>query len=197
MKKIAITGNIGSGKTWVCALFERMGIPVFYSDTEAKKLYDIPKIKSQITQRLGDACYDQHGQLNRAYLAQLIFQNDEARRFVERTLYPALTNWFTEWCDQQNAPYVLFESALVFEKHLEGLFDAVIMVSAPESTRIHRVMRRDRCDENAIRSRIQRQWPEEKKIIRSQYIIRHDNDDDEAKLLQQVRHIDACIRSDI
>ena len=60
MKKIAITGNIGSGKTWVCALFERMGIPVFYSDTEAKKLYDIPKIKSQITQRLGDACYDQH-----------------------------------------------------------------------------------------------------------------------------------------
>ncbi len=197
MKRIAITGNIGSGKTWVCALFERLGVPVFYSDTETKKLYALPEIKPIITQRLGDSCYDEQGQLNRAFLAQLIFHNDADRRFVEQTLYPKLTEWFSEWCKKQNAPYVLFESALIFEKKLEGLFDAVIMVSASDSTRIRRVTQRDHCDETVVRDRMKRQWAEKLKIDRSQYLILHDSDDDDDELMRQILHIDACIKDEI
>lgn len=194
MKKIAITGNIGSGKSWVCALFERMGIPVFYSDTEAKKLYNLPEVKSQIIEKFGDSCYNENGYLNRLFLAELIFHDDKAQLFVERTLYPILMKRFSDWCQKHNTPYVLFESALIFEKGLESFFDAVIMVSASESTRIRRVMQRDHCDENAVRSRIQRQWPENDKVIRSQYVIRHDNDEEDEELMEQVSRIDAIFR---
>ena len=187
MKRVAITGNIGSGKSWVCELFrQHLGIPVYNSDEAAKRMYFLPEVRQQLMQRFGDSFYLSDTELNRKLIAELIFSNEKAQRDLEGILYPALFVDFEQWMTKQDAPYVLFESALVFEKRLEKRFDAVVMVSASETTRLRRVMEREHCDEDAVRARMAKQWPEEGKRLLADYVIWHENDDEDDALLEQI-----------
>ena len=174
MKKIGITGNIGSGKSYVCKMFENLGIPVFYSDDETKKLYLIPSVKKLIINRFGQEVYFDDGTLNRKLLSYHLFKNEEAMRFIEAVLYPALNQHFDEWCKQQKSPYVLYESAILFEKNYQKFFDMIIFVSAPEDIRLQRVMKRDDCTEENVRSRMRLQLSEETKITKADFVIHND-----------------------
>ena len=174
MRKIGITGNIGSGKSYVCKMFENLGIPVFYSDDETKKLYLIPTVKELIINRFGQEVYFEDGTLNRKLLSYHLFKNEEAMRFIESVLYPALNQHFDEWCEQQKTPYVLYESAILFEKDYGKYFDKIIFVSAPEDIRLQRVMKRDDCSEENVRSRMRLQLDEETKISKTDYVIYND-----------------------
>lgn len=190
MKKIAITGNIGSGKSWVCELWaQRLGIPVYNSDTAAKQMYFVPEVRKKLVERFGNAIYLSDTEIDRRYLADLVFHDETAQRDLEGILYPALFFDFEQWMAKQNAPYVLFESALVFEKRLEKQFDAIIMVSASEATRLRRAMLRDHCDEATIRARMAKQWPEEGKRLLADYVIWHENDDEDEALMEQIMHV--------
>ena len=190
MKKVAITGNIGSGKSWVCELFKRhLGIPVYHSDDAAKQMYFQPDVRQQLVQRFGPSFYLSDTELNRKRIADLIFSDESAQLDLEGILYPALFVDFAQWTAQQQAPYVLFESALVFEKRLEKRFFAVVMVSASEATRLRRAMLRDRCDEATVRARMAKQWPEEGKRLLADYVIWHENDDEDEALMAQIREV--------
>ena len=194
-KKIAITGNIGCGKSWVSALFESEGIPVFYSDDEAKKLYYRPEIMETMKQRFGEEIYQSDGLINKSLLSQIIFSDAEARIFVEHTLYPTLNRCFDEWASQQETPFVLYESALIFEKHLEGMFDAVVLVTASEETRLRRVMLRDHCSEEAVRARMANQWCETDKLAEADLIIYHEHDNEDGFLREQIKTVISEISS--
>lgn len=176
MKRVGITGNIGSGKSYVCKMFERLGIPVFYSDDETKKLYLIPSVKEQIIKRFGEEVYFEDGTLNRKLLSYHLFKNEEAMKFIESVLYPALNQHFDEWCEQQTSPYVLYESAILFEKNYGKYFDKIIFVSAPEDIRLQRVMKRDDCTEENVRSRMRLQMSEENKLSKADFVIYNDGD---------------------
>lgn len=176
MKKVGITGNIGSGKSYVCKMFEKLGIPVFYSDDETKKLYLIPSVKELIVNRFGKEVYFEDGTLNRKLLSYHLFKNEEAMKFIESVLYPALNQHFDEWCEQQTSPYVLYESAILFEKNYGKYFDKIIFVSAPEDTRLQRVMKRDDCTEENVRSRMRLQMSEETKLSKADFVIYNDGD---------------------
>ena len=186
MKKVALTGNIGSGKSWVSQLFQRIGIPVFNSDEEAKKLYDRDDVREAMKARFGEDVYFDDDSVNRKRVAEIIFNDAEAMHEVEQLLYPALNTYFDEWAEEQEAPYVLYESAIIFEKHLEDRFDAVVLVSATEQTRLRRVMLRDHCDEETVRERMATQWTENEKREKADYIIEHDNDNEDEVLVEQV-----------
>ena len=189
MKKVGITGNIGSGKSWVCQLFMRLGIPVFNSDDEAKRLYDREDVRTAMKLRFGDDVYLPDGKVNKARVADIIFNDAEAMHEVERILYPALHEVFDQWAEEQDAPYVLYESAIIFEKQLQDRFDAVILVSATEETRLRRVMLRDHCEEEEVRESMALQWTENEKRKLADYIVEHDADDEDALLLEQVMKI--------
>ena len=190
MKKVAITGNIGSGKSWVCELFkQRLGIPVYNSDYAAKQMYFLPDVREKLIKRFGDLIYLSDTEIDRKYLADLIFHDETAQRDLEGILYPALFVDFDQWTAKQEAPYVLFESALVFEKRLEKQFDAIVMVSASEATRLRRVMEREHCDEATVRARMAKQWPEEGKRLLADYVIWHENDDEDEALLKQIKRL--------
>lgn len=176
MKKVGITGNIGSGKSYVCKMFEKLGIPVFYSDDETKKLYFIPSVKELIVNRFGEEVYFEDGTLNRKLLSYHLFKNEEAMKFIESVLYPALNQHFDEWCEQQTSPYVLYESAILFEKNYGKYFDKIIFVSAPEDIRLQRVMKRDDCTEENVRSRMRLQMSEETKLSKADFVIYNDGD---------------------
>ena len=190
MKKVAITGNIGSGKSWVCELFkQRLNIPVYNSDDAAKQMYFHPEVREKLVNRFGDSIYLSDTEIDRRYLADLVFHDETAQRDLEGILYPALFVDFGQWMDKQEAPYVLFESALIFEKRLEKQFDAVVMVSASEQTRLRRAMLRDRCDDATVRARMAKQWPEEGKRLLADYVIWHENDDEDEALLKQIKRL--------
>jgi len=190
MKRVAITGNIGSGKSWVCELFKQhLGIPVYDSDEAAKKMYFLPEVREKLVKRFGNSFYLSDTELNRKLIADLIFSDEKAQSDLEGILYPALFVDFEQWTKKQEAPYVLFESALVFEKRLEKQFDAIVMVSASEATRLRRVMEREHCDEAAVRARMAKQWPEEGKRLLADYVIWHENDDEDEALLKQIMEV--------
>lgn len=190
MKKIGITGNIGSGKSWVCQLFMRLGIPVFNSDEEAKRLYDRDEVRAAMVKRFGEDVYLADGKVNKARVADIIFNDAEAMHEVEQILYPVLHTVFDQWAEEQeDVPYVLYESAIIFEKHLQDRFDAVVLVSAKEETRLRRVMLRDHCGEDEVRERMAMQWPENEKREMADYIVEHDADDEDGLLLERVMQI--------
>ena len=187
-KRIGITGNIGSGKSLVCKIFNHLGISTFHSDEETKKLYFLPEIKKEIVGRFGDEVYFEDGSLNKKLLSYHLFQNKEALQFIEDLLYPKLNQVFDEWCEKQTSKYVLFESAILFEKNFDRQFDKIIFVSAPEDVRVKRAMQRDRCDEENVRSRMRLQWDEATKKAKSDYIINNDNN---VMLIPQVMRINS------
>ena len=187
--RVAITGNIGSGKSYVSLLFKELCIPVFDSDREAKLLYDRPEIRRKMVERFGSDIYQEDGALNRRLMASKLFADPCALGYVESVLYPALNAWFAEWSEQQKTPYVLYESALIFEKHLEGMFDAVIVAAASEDVRIRRVMTRDRCTEEQVRARMALQLPQSEKVTKADYVIVHEADDEDVFLKEQIQRI--------
>ncbi len=176
IKRVGITGNIGSGKSLVCKIFNNLGINTFYSDEETKKLYLLPEIRKQITEYFKDEVYFSDGTLNKKLLSYHLFQNPEALQFIETILYPKLNETFDRWCERQTSDFVLFESAILFEKDFESQFDKIIFVSAPEDVRLRRAMLRDHCDEENVRSRMRLQWNEETKIQKSDFVIYNDGD---------------------
>lgn len=174
IKRIGITGNIGSGKSLVCKVFNHLGINTFHSDEETKKLYLLPEIRKQIIEYFNDEVYFSDGNLNKKILSYHLFKNPKALLFIETILYPKLNETFNRWCEQQNSDFILFESAILFEKKFESQFDKIIFVSAPEDVRLQRAMLRDNCNEENVRSRMRLQWDEETKIQKSDFVIIND-----------------------
>lgn len=175
INKIGITGNIGSGKSIVCKIFSHLGIETFNSDEETKKLYFIPEIKEKIIDYFKDEIYLKDDSLNKRLLSYHIFKNPKALQFIEGLLYPELNKSFDKWCEKQKSKYVLFESAILFEKQFDSQFNKIIFISAPEEVRIQRTMLRDHCDEENVRLRMRLQWDEETKAEKSDYVIHNDS----------------------
>lgn len=192
MKRIGITGNIGSGKSLVCKIFNHLGINTFFSDEETKKLYLLPDIKEQILNYFNDEVYFKDGSLNKKLLSYHLFRNHKALQFIEEILYPKLNATFDKWCERQTTNYVLFESAILFEKKFSDQFEKIIFVSAPEDIRLQRTLLRDRCNEENVRARMRLQWDEDTKKAESDFIIFNDGD---KMLIPQVLEIHKILQT--
>ncbi len=188
MLKVGITGGIGSGKTTVCKIFETLGIPVYYADDRAKWLmtHD-PELVEAISNTFGQAAYSPEGQLNRAYLAKVVFGDAEKLAQLNALVHPAVFRDGSQWHQSQTgAPYTLREAALLFESGSYRAIDKMIVVTAPQEIRIKRVMERDQVTADAVLARIEKQWPEEEKVKRADYVILNDG---ERLLVPQVLEI--------
>jgi dephospho-CoA kinase len=187
MLKVGITGGIGSGKTTVCRIFEMLGIPVFYADTASRNIVQQnPDVIVAIKAIFGNDIY-QDAKLNTKSLAEIVFNDAEKLSKLNAIVHPAVFALFDEWIAKNSAyPYVLKEAALIFETNAHLTLDAVIVVTAPESLRIKRVMQRDGVTEADVQQRMQQQMPEEEKSKRATYIIHNDESE---LLIRQVMAI--------
>lgn len=161
---VALTGGIGSGKSVVAAYLRENGVPVYDSDSQAKKLYLDDGFLSRIEEVLG-CTLRTDGVFDRKRLAQKLFSSERDRLAVEEVVHPAVLGDFNRWRDSFRSavwrgyaalpPFVVMESAIVLEKPLfQGVFDAVVAVDAPLSVRIERVMGRDGTDSVSVCGRI-------------------------------------------
>ena len=108
MKHLAITGNLGSGKTTICKLFEVLGIPVYYSDKEAKRLMLQDKIlKKQIKELLGIGAFHKNGRPNRKYIGSKIFSDKSLLESMNALVHPAVRSDYKRWREQQSALFTL------------------------------------------------------------------------------------------
>ena len=154
MMKVGITGGIGSGKSTVCRLFAQRGIAVYDSDREAKRLMtEDGALRAGITARFGAESYVD-GALNRRYLASRVFSDAQALADLNALVHPAVRSDFASWAERQAGPYVILESAILFEAGLEDAVDRTVAVLAPLELRLSRTCRRDGCDEEAVRRRM-------------------------------------------
>ena len=171
IKRIGLTGGIGSGKTTIARILEAMSFPVYYSDFRSKELCDHDLgIQSQLTTLFGPKAYVD-GKLNRTFISDCIFTNPELRLKVNEIIHPVVRKDFEDWASVQTSPLIFNEAAILFETGAYNQFDAVVLVCAPISQRIERVMLRDLCDKASVEQRIQSQWTDEQKRSLTKYCI--------------------------
>jgi dephospho-CoA kinase len=174
IKRIGLTGGIGSGKTTIAHILEAMSYPVYYSDLRSKELCDHDEgIRSQLISLCGEKAYED-GQLNRSYLSECIFSNPELRLKVNEIIHPVVRKDFEDWTFKQTSPLIFNEAAILFETGAYQQFDAVVLVCAPISQRIERVMLRDLSTKSSVEQRIQSQWTDEQKRLLTDLCIEND-----------------------
>lgn len=195
MKLIGLTGGIGSGKSTVADIFSTLGIPVYESDSRARDLMNNERaLKEKIVQLFGPESYS-NGDLNRKWMAEKVFPDKDLLQQLNAIVHPAVKADALQWANSTelaNAPYVIKESAILFEEDLTSDLDAIILVVAPVELRIDRVMNRDGISKAQVEERIQHQWTDDKKIPVSDFVIFNDG---ERSLIEQVRDIDQMIRA--
>ena len=191
MMVVGLTGGIGSGKSTIAKAFAALGIAVFNSDEQAKALIATDaQVKKRIIAAFGEEAYH-NGEYNRAYIAQIVFNNSEKLAILNGIVHPALAEYFKQWAKAQTSPYVLKEAAILFESGSYKDCDYIITVTAPEEVRIARVMARDHCTEAQVRARMAQQWSDAQRIALSNAVI--ENIDLE-KAKKEVRRINNELR---
>lgn len=171
MYKVGITGGIGSGKSYVCSILGELGVAVYDSDSRAKELMlSSAELREALMSRFGCEVFTAEG-VNRAYLAERVFSSEEELRALNAIVHPAVMADFDRWAEEQEGEYVVLESAILFEAHLEDRVDCVVVVMAPEELRLERAMRRDGASKEQIESRMRNQITDEERADRSKYAI--------------------------
>lgn len=175
MIKIAVTGGIGSGKSYVSHLLETMNIPVYNADNEAKRLTETDAgIRHGLIALLGENVYED-GALNKPFLASYLFSDPEHAKKVNAIIHPCVKEDFAGWAmRQKDCEIVGLESAILYEAGFEDTVDAVVMVYAPVSLRIERTMQRDQATEEQIRARMAIQMNDEEKRERADFTVVND-----------------------
>lgn len=176
MLKIGITGGIGSGKSTVAKIFALLGVPVYYADDAAKTIMQTDKLLiEQVKLHFGEHIYDANNVLDRAALGKIVFNDKDKLELLNSLVHPATIRHSDEWADQQTAPYVLKEAALLFESGSFQYLDKCIGVYAPQPLRIHRVMKRDNIGRADVLARMHKQIDDSIKMKLCDYIIRNDD----------------------
>jgi dephospho-CoA kinase len=171
MLRIGITGGIGAGKTFVSKRLEAMGFPILDSDKVAKQLMNNnPEIRIKLTEWIGEECYNENG-LNRAFVAQKMFNNAELKQQIEQLVHPKVAQAFDKWAEEQESNLVFIESAILYESGFDQYVDKVLMVDADKETRIKRTMQRDICSREQAEQRVNAQMDQAEKRKRADFVL--------------------------
>jgi dephospho-CoA kinase len=174
MKKIGLTGGIGSGKSFVANIIEKIGYPVYYSDLRSKELTNSHSIIQQgLIDLVGENVYFE-GELDKKILAEAIFSNDEMRLKVNQLIHPIVRQDFEDWAKAQSSELIFNEAAILFETGAYRNFNATVLIYAPIELRLKRVLNRDIITKEEVLARINNQMSDEEKLKMTPYSILND-----------------------
>lgn len=171
--KTAITGGIGSGKSYVCQRLALRGINIYDCDAAAKRLMRTsPLLRQQLTDLIGPDTYHADGTLNKAAVAAFLLASESHAKAIDSVVHPAVA------LDFEQSGLQWMECAILFESGFDRLVDRVVVVTADTDVRIRRIMQRDNISEAKARQWIARQWAQEEVVRRADYVIRNNGNDD-------------------
>jgi len=179
MLKIGITGGIGCGKSEVCRLLKKAGIPIIHADEVAKFIMNNNEsIKKQIKQVFGENSYLSDGRLNSKKIAEIIFNDETAKKRIEKIVHPLVIKYHRQvlqrWEKSGQHKIAGVEAALIYEAGSDVLYDCIIVVSSSRENMLARLMKRDRLSEEEVQKRMAAQMPIAEKIKRADYVINND-----------------------
>lgn len=174
MKVIGLTGGIGSGKSTVAGMFTELGIPVFITDNEGRRLLNSSKVvKRKVIELLGENSYDKTIP-NRKYIALKVFNDKELLTSLNAIIHPKVAKSFTRWQAKQDSYYCIKESAILFETGGDLICDATITVEVALETRIARVLKRDAMSLKEVEARLRNQKSDAYRNSKATYVIKND-----------------------
>lgn len=169
--KIGLTGGIGSGKTTIAKYFKSLGIPVYIADDQAREIMKTTAVVNAIRETFGNSCFEGEV-LQRDKLAQIVFNDSEKLQQLNSIVHPAVKQHFKQWLlDHDKFPLIIYEAAILFESGNYKEFDKTITVTAPLASRIQRVMERDNTTKEQVMQRVNAQWTDEQRILKSSFVI--------------------------
>ncbi len=175
---VGLTGTIGSGKSTVGKVFETLGIPIYEADEIAKSFYGLSEVKNKIIRIFGADIYENEESIDRRKLASVVFSDSEKLQLLENVVHPLVRHHYLNWLQRnENSPYGIHISAVLFKKTFYNLFDKTIVVVADEDKRLQRVLKRDQVSEVHIKNRMKNQMSGQEMVQQSDSII-HNNDSD-------------------
>ena len=173
---VAITGGIGSGKSYVCSKLRQRGIDIYDCDSHAKTIIATSnKIRQRLTKLIGKDTFLPDGRMNKASVANFLLASKENNDAINAIVHPAVAEDFlmsdVRW----------MECAILYESGFDRLVEKIIAVVAPEEVREERIMLRDGVSRDKARDWIERQMPQQEVAERADYTIVNDG-------LQDVDH---------
>ncbi len=171
MKVIGLTGGIGSGKSTVLYMFQDLGAAVYMTDKVAKRILETSeRVRAKIISLLGESAYTKTLP-NRKFIAEVVFYNPSKLKALNAIVHPEVGNEFQSFLQAQNAPYVIYESALLFETDSNKNCDEVVLVTAPTAVKIERIQKRDLVSEVEIFARMNNQMIDSEKIPLADHVL--------------------------
>ena len=191
MLRVALTGNIASGKSAVAAIWQERGAAVIEADELARRAVD-PGTRAfrAVVRRFGDRVLAQDGTVDRAALRAIVFADEESRRALEAMVHPEVEQLRQEAerrVAAAGARVVVHSIPLLFETGLDDRFDVIVLVDAPEAVRHQRIVDTRGLDDSEAAAMIAAQMPAALKRARSHYVI--DNDGDQAQLRERAEQV--------
>ncbi len=183
---VGVTGGIGSGKTTVCKIFEELGAKVIYADELAKELMEKDEsLKKKIVQTFGPEAYI-GGKLNRKFIADIIFSNEDKKKKLESIVHPAvikkILSEFKKISKEKKKDFVVVEAALIFESGFDDELDYVVVVeTSDDEMKIKRIIERDNCSRDEVLKRMKAQMDPAEKVKLADIVIRNDGSIDELR----------------
>ena len=179
---IALTGGIAAGKSAVARRFEALGVPVHDADVAARAVVEPGSAGlAAVVDTFGTQVLDASGRLDRPAMRERVFADPAARRRLEAIIHPRVRQWLHERALAERGPYCLLAIPLLAENiaHYRWV-DRVLLVDAPESLQIARLMTRDGIDETLARRMLAQQATRAERRALADDVI--ENDGDEAAL---------------
>ena len=177
MIRVALTGGIATGKSYVRARFEDLGVPTIDADALARDAIGpgTPGLAAVVA-RFGPGVLGPDGQVNRSALGAIVFADERARRDLEAIIHPVVRRAIDDWYRTLDpaTPFAVAEIPLLFETGRDREFDAVVVAACDPERQVERVMARDGIDAGAARQRIAAQWPVEDKVRGAAYVVKTD-----------------------
>jgi dephospho-CoA kinase len=178
VRRIALTGGIATGKSYVRSRFEALGVPTIDSDVLAREVVapGTPGLAA-VTGRFGRGILNRDGSLDRPALARIVFADPDARRALEAIVHPEIQARTSDWFDSLDSglhSYALADIPLLYEIGRDRDFDAVIVAACDPATQLRRLMTRDALSEAEAAQRIAAQLPIADKTARADYVVRTD-----------------------
>lgn len=188
---VGLTGGMGSGKSTVAKVFETLGVKVYYSDERAKEMYFNKEVKEKIEKLLGKEAYLNEITLDRKYVAQKIFSDNELLKQVNAIIHAAVKNDFNLFAQKhKNEKYIVKESALLIEANLLSSVNKLLVVTSAVNLRKQRIVLRDKLSEAEINQRISKQLSDDEKIKQADWVIENN---DEKLVIPQILKIHQSI----
>ena len=192
MKKVGITGSMGSGKTFIAMKFASLGVPVLIMDQVVKQLQNTNEsLIKKIKKRFPDSYVG--NVMNKEYMVRKLFYDETGKNLkdiseiIKPFLKEELDKFYEEFKDKK---YALVESALIYEYNIQDQFDEIIFVNSDPKKRKQMAMSRDRITSDEYNRRMRTQMPDELKVEKSKYIITNNYTD---QIFEQVKKINELI----